>query len=149
MNLCTLQIASTETDIPDLELFQQWAQATLSHENALDKILTIRIVDPPESQVLNTQFRHKNKPTNVLSFPYESTGHGDDNYLGDIAICASVVKQEANEQQKPLIAHWAHMSIHGILHLLGYDHQKKAEAAEMEALEIALLNKLGFENPYE
>src|SRR5690606_500913 len=112
------------------------------------KELSIRIVDRDEIQALNAQYRHKNTPTNVLSFPCELPPAVDVPLLGDIVICAQVVQEEAAAQHKAELSHWAHMVVHGTLHLLGYDHMDDAEANEMESLEIEILNTLGFANPY-
>jgi probable rRNA maturation factor len=111
--------------------------------------LTIRITDEAEIQELNRTYRHKDKPTNVLSFPFEAPPGVEIPLLGDIIICAAVVAREAGEQGKPLQAHWAHMVIHGTLHLLGYDHIDETEAEQMEGLEITLLAGLGYANPYQ
>lgn len=111
--------------------------------------LNLRVVSALESQRLNAQFRGKQRPTNVLSFPAELPPNWPVDLLGDLALCADVIAREAEEQSKPLEAHWAHMVIHGCLHLLGLDHQTDTEAAQMEAREIALLAKLGFANPYQ
>ena len=105
--------------------------------------LTIRIVDEPESRALNRDYRGKDKPTNVLSFGGEGGA-----VLGDLVICAPVVAREAVEQDKRLRAHWAHMVVHGCLHLQGYDHEAEAEAEKMEAREIRILKSLGFPDPY-
>ena len=102
-----------------------------------------------ESQQLNSQYRQKDKPTNVLSFPFEVPEGIELNLLGDLVVCASVVEQEAKEQNKVLFHHWAHMIVHGCLHLLGYDHINDADADEMEALEVKILAKLAISNPYE
>lgn len=125
--------------IPAPTSLRQWAQAALKKKGAL----TIRIVDEEESETLNGRYRHKQKPTNVLSFGYDERG-----VLGDLVICAPVVEREAKEQGKTVRAHWAHMVVHGCLHLQGHDHEKEAEAAAMESLEIRILGKLGFNNPY-
>lgn len=111
----------------------------------------IRVVDETESAALNQQFRDKSGATNVLAFPpEESVMPGAElPQLGDIAICGAVVAREAAEQGKPLEAHWAHMVVHGCLHLLGFDHMTDAEAAEMEARECELLGQLGIPDPYE
>lgn len=125
-----------------------WAMATpLAGMDAAE--LVIRIVDEAESRELNHQFRGKDKPTNVLSFPFEAPPGFPCNHLGDLAICAPVVEREAREQGKPSEAHWAHMLVHGVLHLLGHDHQNDAEAEAMEALEVEILARLGFPDPYE
>jgi probable rRNA maturation factor len=111
--------------------------------------ISVRLADDAEVQALNRDFRGQDKPTNVLSFPFEAPPGVEIPLLGDIIICSEVVAREAAEQDKPLQAHWAHMVIHGTLHLLGYDHIDEAEAEQMEGLEIALLGGLGFANPYE
>lgn len=110
--------------------------------------LALRIVSRDESQQLNRDYRGKDYPTNVLSFPFEAPPGVDVAILGDLAICADVVKQEAQEQQKDILAHWAHLVIHGTLHLLGYDHIEDDEATQMEALEIKLLAGFGIADPY-
>ena len=111
--------------------------------------VTVRIVDTEESQALNCQYRGKDKPTNVLSFPFEAPPGITVPLAGDLVICAPVVTQEAEEQNKIPQAHWAHMVVHGMLHLQGYDHIENHDAEVMEALEIGLLRQLGFNNPYE
>jgi probable rRNA maturation factor len=141
--------------LPSEQQCADWANLALGEgddgEDDEDVELTIRIVDEQESQALNDQYRDKNKPTNILSFPFELP-HGLDiemNLLGDLVLCAPIVDAEAKEQQKALEAHWAHMVIHGTLHLLGYDHIDDEEAEEMEAIEIECLESLGITNPYE
>ncbi|MGC9401522.1 rRNA maturation RNase YbeY [Vibrio genomosp. F10] len=111
--------------------------------------VTIRIVDTEESQELNHQYRGKDKPTNVLSFPFEAPPGIELDLLGDLVICRQVVEREAKEQNQPVFAHWAHMVVHGSLHLLGYDHIDDADAEEMEALEAEILQSMGFEDPYK
>lgn len=143
-----LQQASTAANLPSETQFQQWAETALSLRND-DSELSIRLVDSAESQQLNHQYRGKDKPTNVLSFPFEVPEGIELPLLGDLVICAPVVEREALEQQKNLHEHWAHMVIHGILHLLGFDHIDDDEAEEMEALEIKLLSQLGIANPYQ
>ncbi len=113
-----------------------------------DAELTVRTVALNESQTLNRDYRGKDKPTNVLSFPSDIPADVPIPLLGDLIICSDVVAQEARDQNKTLQAHWAHMVIHGCLHLLGFDHIDDDEADEMEALEINLLNTLGFSHPY-
>jgi probable rRNA maturation factor len=109
--------------------------------------LGVRVVGAAESRRLNARYRGKDKPTNVLSFaPYAPVG--DARHLGDIVICAQVVRSEAREQGKLLEAHWAHLVVHGALHLIGYDHEREAEAKRMERREVAVLRRLGFANPY-
>ncbi|MCE0493013.1 rRNA maturation RNase YbeY [Vibrio salinus] len=143
-----LQIASeSEDDLPSLELFQSWLTSAISpfQENAE---VTVRIVDEKESHQLNFQYRGKDKPTNVLSFPFDAPPEIEINLLGDLVICKQVVEKEAREQNTTLFAHWAHMVVHGSLHLLGYDHIEDNEAEEMESLEAEILIKMGFEDPY-
>ena len=111
--------------------------------------VTIRLVDEAESNQLNLTYRGKDKPTNVLSFPFECPPGVELPLLGDLIICRQVVEREANEQNKPLLAHWAHMVVHGSLHLLGYDHIDDEEAEEMEALEVEFMQALGYDNPYQ
>ncbi|MFO7594271.1 MAG: rRNA maturation RNase YbeY [Pseudomonadota bacterium] len=143
-----LQVVTGADDIPDEPLIRRWVGAALTGRRE-DAQLTIRIVDKAEITELNRTYRGKDKATNVLSFPFEAPPGVELPLLGDIVICAKVVADEACEQGKPLEAHWAHMVIHGILHLLGYDHIEEAEAAQMEGLEIELLAGLGYANPYE
>ena len=143
-----IQHAATCYWLPTDEQFTLWARTAIG--NSMDEAeLTIRIVDNHESQMLNNTYRGKDKPTNVLSFPFEAPPEIELPLLGDLVICAAVVENEAREQQKTLEAHWAHMVIHGCLHLLGYDHIEDEEAEEMESLEIQLVETLGFTNPYK
>lgn len=143
-----LQIACEHADIPSQEQFLLWVETALSNTNKNFE-LTIRIVDIEESQQLNSQYRQKNKPTNVLSFPFEVPEGIELNLLGDLVICADVVIQEASEQNKLKNNHWAHLVIHGCLHLLGYDHINEEEAIEMESIETQLLSTLSIDNPYQ
>ncbi len=142
-----LQKACTNQNIPTLSQFKQWINASLLplHDNTE---LTIRIVTPQESQQLNAQYRNKDKPTNVLSFPFDVPEGIELNLLGDLVVCADIVESEAKKQNKTLEAHWAHIVVHGCLHLLGYDHINDNDAEQMETLEIDILTKLGFNNPY-
>ncbi|WP_286265782.1 rRNA maturation RNase YbeY [Thalassotalea atypica] len=143
-----IQRATEDDKLPTNAEFECWTKAALAKYNIAFE-LTIRLVDEAESQALNLQYREKDKPTNVLSFPFEVPEGIGLNLLGDLIICAKVVEREANEQNKALNAHWAHMVIHGCLHLLGFDHISDDEAQEMESLEIDILSQLGFNNPYE
>ncbi|MFK5914238.1 MAG: rRNA maturation RNase YbeY [Woeseiaceae bacterium] len=133
----------------DIELLN-WVRQTLSSENYADAELTLRFVDTKESTELNEQYRHKQGSTNVLSFPFDAPKEIKDelNLLGDLIICSDVVKKEAVEQNKKEISHWAHMVVHGTLHLLGYDHLTDAEAEVMETKEITILSQLGYADPY-
>lgn len=142
-----LQIAS-DGQAPSLAQLQQWCALALRQRTA-DSELTIRLVDETEGRELNNTWRHKDYPTNVLSFPADvPEGLLDIPLLGDLVICVPVVEREAAEQGKSLEAHWAHLVIHGCLHLLGYDHIDDAEAEEMEGLEQNLLAELGHPDPY-
>lgn len=143
-----LQIATRAKKIPSRYYLQRWACAALASQRKTAE-LTIRIVDSKESAKLNQTYRHKPGATNVLSFPFESPPGIALPLLGDLVICAPVVAAEAIAQNKPLLAHWAHMVVHGVLHLLGYDHVKKIDAEKMEKLEIKILAQLGYPNPYE
>jgi probable rRNA maturation factor len=142
-----LQLASTASDLPSESQIQQWLDAAILPFQAEAEV-TVRIVDESESQQLNFDYREKDKPTNVLSFPFQCPPGIELPLLGDLVICAAVVAQEAKEQQKTLSAHWAHMVVHGSLHLLGFDHINDDDAAEMEAEEIQILAELGFADPY-
>ncbi len=134
-------------DVPAVDLIQDWVSHSLiSKHQQLEQ--TIRIVDESESRLLNKTWRGKNKPTNVLSFPAEDSEYLDYDHLGDLVICAAVVAAEAAQQNKDLYAHWAHMVVHGMLHLQGFDHMTDAEAEQMEAKEIEILATLGHTNPY-
>ncbi|WP_373950049.1 rRNA maturation RNase YbeY [Vibrio pomeroyi] len=143
-----LQIAvENEQGLPTKQDIQLWLDKTIPQfqENAE---LTVRIVDTDESHQLNHEYRGKDKPTNVLSFPFEAPPGIELDLLGDLIICRQVVEKEAEEQNKPLLAHWAHMVVHGSLHLLGYDHIEDDEAEEMESLETEIMQAMGFEDPY-
>lgn len=148
-NHIDLQLACDTTEVPSLELFQHWTNIALTSVTDQAFELTIRLVNIDESQQLNSQYRQKDKPTNVLSFPFEVPDGIELNLLGDLVVCVQVVEQEAKEQNKRLFDHWAHMIIHGCLHLLGYDHINDADADEMEALEVKILADLSINNPYE
>ena len=143
-----LQLAvENEQGLPTEQDIQLWLDKTIPQfqENAE---LTVRIVDTQESHQLNHKYRGKDKPTNVLSFPFEAPPGIELDLLGDLIICRQVVEKEAEEQSKPLLAHWAHMVVHGSLHLLGYDHIEDDEAEEMESLETEIMQSMGFEDPY-
>lgn len=142
-----LQLATTAIGLPDITQLQLWADAAiLPFQDEAE--MTIRIVDEPESQQLNSQYRGKHYPTNVLSFTFENPPGLTLPLLGDLVICAPVVAREALEQQKTLHDHWAHMVIHGCLHLLGFDHINDADAEKMETEEVTILQQLGIKNPY-
>ncbi|QQX79276.1 rRNA maturation RNase YbeY [Shewanella sp. KX20019] len=143
-----LQIAVDAVKLPSEKELELWVKTAL-RDSMTHAELTIRIVDSTESQMLNNTYRGKDKPTNVLSFPFEAPPGIELPLLGDLVVCAAVVEQEAIDQNKPLSAHWAHMVVHGCLHLLGYDHIDDIEAEEMESLETQLIESLGYNNPYE
>ena len=136
------------SDLPAMTRLQRWVEAALPAASA-DAEIGLCIVDEPESQALNLRYRGLDKPTNVLSFPAELPTELNLPLLGDLVVCAPVVAREATEQGKQLEAHWAHMLVHGTLHLLGYDHTNDADAEQMEALETDILTSLGYPDPYQ
>lgn len=143
-----VQVASGFDPLPSEAQLISWAQPTLKGLQDHTE-LTIRVVDIPEIQLLNKNYRQKDKPTNVLAFPVEMPEDLHVNLLGDVVICAPVVQEEAKAQNKQYEAHFAHMVVHGCLHLLGYDHTTPVDADKMEALETEILTSLNFPNPYE
>ncbi|WP_438970732.1 rRNA maturation RNase YbeY [Methylophaga sp.] len=134
-------------DMPSEAAFEAWAKAALAAVEE-DCELSIRLVDEDESAELNGQFRGKNYATNVLSFPFDSEIALEPMLLGDLVICVPVVEKEAEQQGKATEDHWAHMVVHGCLHLLGYDHIEDEEAEQMETLEIQILQTMNIANPY-
>jgi len=146
-----IQNQQKEISLPPEDFLQKCAAAALQTESKAQ--VTLRVVDAEESADLNNAYRGKNKPTNVLSFPMDMPEEFFDVLdlvmLGDLVVCASVVRDEAEQQGKTEQAHWAHMLVHGMLHLQGFDHISDAEAEEMEALEIKLLTQMGFDDPYQ
>jgi probable rRNA maturation factor len=147
MNYLEIQLATSYADYPSEQQFQLWLDTVLQEDDQ-DSEIVIRLVDDQESAELNQQYRHKQGPTNILSFPFEAPDGFDTDLLGDLVICAPLISLEAQQQNKQLFDHWAHITIHGVLHLLGYDHIDDAEAEEMEALEIKILSRLNINNPY-
>jgi probable rRNA maturation factor len=148
-----LQIACAEAGLPSAEEINAWVAQALHScgyqgDAEMPTELTLRIVNTDESQQLNNTYRGKDKPTNVLSFPFDGPEEIPLALLGDLVICAPVVKHEACEQHKTEQAHWAHMVVHGTLHLLGYDHIESKQAEQMETLEVQILDSLGFADPY-
>ena len=135
--------------IPSASLLEKWVNSVLQFEGIGEQEVTVRFTNEEESQALNSQFRGKDKPTNVLSFPFEAPPGIEINLLGDLVICAPIISQEAQIQSKSVEDHYAHMTVHGILHLLGYDHIDDDDADEMEAKEIQILKNFGIANPYE
>jgi probable rRNA maturation factor len=142
-----LQIAVEAAGIPTQDQIKAWVNAAVASEKPAE--VTVRIVDEAEITVLNASYRHKDAATNVLSFPFEAHVPMDVPLLGDVVICAPVVVQEAIEQHKSIEAHWAHLIVHGVLHLQGYDHHDDIEAEKMESREIQILHQFGYANPYE
>lgn len=142
-----IQYAIANDLLPEEVIIKNWAETAL--ENLLENgELTIRIVDKEEATELNERWRNAKGPTNVLSFPSDNIQHIVPDLLGDIVICAPLVKTEAEQQNKEYLSHWAHLIVHGILHLMGYDHSEEQDAIKMEALEIEILKKLDIPNPY-
>jgi probable rRNA maturation factor len=148
MNIIDIQRVFESPNQPSDTQLESWVNTVLAN---LDEEfeLTVRIVDDMESAQLNETYRHKKGATNILSFPFEVPDGIALNLLGDLVICASVLELEALEQNKPLHNHWAHIVMHGTLHLLGYDHIEDLDAQEMESKEIELLQTLSISNPYE
>ena len=143
-----VQFAVTGPELPAEQLLQRWALAVLTEGDDRAQV-TIRIVDEREGTDLNHTFRNGEHATNVLCFPFEVPDVVNLPLLGDVVICAPVVAREALAQSKPAPAHWAHMVVHGVLHLLGYDHEVSADAEVMEQRERAILASLGFADPYQ
>jgi len=143
-----LQVNSHSRALPHESDFRRWISSSLEGYNTQVEVV-VRIVDEEESADLNQTYRGKPGPTNVLSFPFEAPAQVDTDLLGDLVICAPVIEREALEQGKTLESHWAHMAVHGTLHLLGFDHLSDAQAAEMELLEKDVLTRMGYGNPYE
>jgi probable rRNA maturation factor len=145
-----LSYGSGRAGIPSPASFRRWVEAALAGARRHQASeLSIRIVGTREGRTLNRTYRDKDYATNVLSFPVELPPGVRLPLLGDIAICAPVVRREAAEQGKPVADHWAHMTLHGVLHLLGYDHIIEADAVRMEMLETRILKGLGIADPYQ
>ena len=142
-----VQYAVGAERLPEPADFQTWAEAAIVDNPEVE--LVVRVVDRAESARLNQAYRGKSGPTNVLSFPFDPPPQIESQLLGDLVICAPVVADEARMQAKEPRSHWAHMLIHGILHLRGYEHETEQDAVEMETLEIRIMTTLGFANPYE
>ena len=147
-----VQLASDAAGIPSIDTVQGWVESAVrATDSERGAEVSVRIVDEPEMRALNREYRDQDKPTNVLAFPAGDSGFappGEMPLLGDIVVCAGVVAREADEQGKPLEYHWAHMLVHGTLHLLGYDHVGEEQAETMEALERRILDELGIADPY-
>ncbi len=146
-----LQLATdTLPDLPDIKTLESWAEAALSaagYEKEAE--LTVRMADPEEIRALNRDYRGVDRPTNILSFPFECPPGIELPLIGDLVICEEILRREAEEQGKTYQEHFAHLIIHGTLHLIGYDHIEPKDAQVMEPLEIRALAALGYQNPYE
>jgi probable rRNA maturation factor len=147
MNTVDFQIISQMQKIPSESQFKTWVDAVLSDESEGSEVV-IRVIDEDEMITFNEQYRNKQGATNILSFPFEVPEGIDSILLGDLLLCAPVIEQEALQQNKMINHHWAHMIVHGILHLLGYDHIDSVGAEEMEAKEIEILKTITIKNPY-
>ncbi|MCF6764898.1 rRNA maturation RNase YbeY [Thiotrichales bacterium 19S3-7] len=142
------------SDLPNFDEIHRWLSLVLIHEKIFTASLSLTYLSLEEIQTLNEQYRDKNYPTNILSFPFEAppglpADALDDNFLGDLVVSPDILEKEATEQGKPLKHHQAHILIHGLLHLIGYDHIADDEREEMETLEIKLLKELTIPNPYD
>ena len=154
-SLLESRLESGDDDVPEPTRLQHWAQA--AYLKPTPAIVSLYIATSDEIQQMNKQYRNRDRATNVLSFPMQvpelPTESADDetdmSLLGDIALCAEVIRREAGEQHKMLEAHWAHMVVHGMLHLQDYDHIDEREAQEMEQLEKSILHRLGIADPYK
>ncbi len=142
-----VQYAATTEDVPSAEDIVSWVEAAVAGRRESAE-LTVRVVDEAEITELNRIYRGHDRPTNVLAFPYEEMPGVNIPLLGDIVICAPVVANEAREQRKTKTAHWAHIVVHGTLHLLGFDHEDRSDAQQMEQLETSILAGLGYGDPY-
>jgi probable rRNA maturation factor len=141
------ELPDAEAEVPSPQEFERWVAAALAGRREAGE-LTIRVVGVTEGAALNETYRHRSGPTNVLSFPVDDSPELDLPLLGDLVICAPLVMREAHEQHKSAMAHWAHLTVHGSLHLLGYDHEEPREAEIMEGLEAEILATLGYTDPY-
>lgn len=146
--IAVLWEADQDDDDPGSSELEAWAQQTLEYQQVGPCEIAIKIVNREESQALNSEYRGKAKPTNVLSFPLDGGQVAGPLLLGDLALCADVVRTEAREQGKTVPAHYAHMVVHGVLHLLGFDHVEDDQAEEMEQIERDILRTMGFADPY-
>jgi probable rRNA maturation factor len=143
-----VQQVCDDPQVPPARDIERWAEAAAEQALQYDAQLCVRIVDEAEGATLNLEFRERHGPTNVLSFPFEAPEHTRPPLLGDVVICAPVVAREARQQGKPVNAHYAHLVVHGVLHLLGHEHDDPVEATRMEGLERRVLAELGIVDPY-
>lgn len=142
-----MQYVSVLGGLPSKKQIERWVSSVLGHRHDRGE-LAVRIVDTDEIKELNLKYRGKCQPTNVLSFPFEAPPGIHTKILGDVVICAPIVRKEARDQEISETAHWAHMVVHGVLHLQGYDHENDADAEKMESLESQIMHVLGFADPY-
>lgn len=147
MTLCVELGGRVRTWVPSRTEIAAWAGLAAGRRSA-GRELGVRVVGRVESRRLNARYRGRNNPTNVLSFPAAELPRGPAQPLGDLVICPEVLRAEARQQRKSLRAHWAHLVVHGTLHLIGHDHERRSDADRMERREIAVLRRLGFPNPY-
>jgi len=133
--------------VPPRRLVEAWVRAALGNLRRAG-VVSVRVVGAARSRNLNARYRHEDKPTNVLSFGGAGPSPDGRNYLGELVICAAVAAREAKRAAKPAEAHWAHLTVHGVLHLLGFDHERPADARKMSAKEVQILDRLGFSDPY-
>jgi len=154
MTRVDVQLACDDPDVPDADRIREWVVAVLANAElgpSKEYDVSVRVVDSAEMQTLNRDFRGKDKPTNVLSFPGGDVAglpKDESQGLGDVVVCAEIVRDEAAAQNKALEDHWAHMLVHGTLHLLGYDHISDEQAGDMEGLEVKILTTIGVADPY-
>ncbi len=148
MNHLDLQIVAPMNNLPSSEQLQLWVDKALANYQK-DSEIVIRIVDDAESAELNQQFRNKSGSTNILSFPFQAPEGVELDLLGDLVICAPLLEKQALQQKKHLHDHWAHIVVHGVLHLLGYDHIEEDQAEQMESLEVKILKELDIKDPYQ
>ena len=148
-DLVDIQLADGSAETPDAQQIRGWIAAVFTTLERSPLALTVRVVGEEEMTKLNQRYRGRNQPTNVLSFPIESLPRICADLLGDIVVCGPVVNREAVIQHKPPMDHWAHMVVHGLLHLFGYDHESDQDAMAMEALEKSVLEGLGYSDPYQ
>lgn len=142
-----LQIASSSVDLPTKDFFKTCVEHALSAYRS-EAELTIRLIDRKEACALNLRWRGNDVATNVLSFPVQNVDHAAPDLIGDVVLCVPVIEAEAQAQGKSPQAHWAHVVVHGVLHLLGFDHEQDSQAQEMEDVERAILAEMGYPAPY-
>ena len=149
IDLVDIQLADGSAKTPDAQQIRGWVSAVFTALERSPLALTVRVVGEEEMAKLNRRYRGRNQPTNVLSFPIEPLPGVCNDLLGDVVVCGPVVDREATIQQKSPMDHWAHIVVHGMLHLFGYDHENDQEAKAMETLEKYVLEGLGFSDPYK